>query len=93
MKAANAQRAAILVDALRNLPDITGTMRRSKPQSTWSFFGMRLGIADLGLDGSDDFGCVNIEGWIDIDIKTARLLVPLLRKLIEDELRKLGVTP
>lgn len=94
MKRADAQRASILVDALRAIDqEIAESLPRCEPGETWSFVGMRLGVADIGLGGGDDFGGVNIQSWVDIDIMTARLLVPLLRKLIEDELAALGVEP
>jgi len=66
MKASNAARAAILVEALDGLPGITTA------SSSLSLLG----------SGAD----------IELDSATGSKLLPLVRKLIEDELSQIGVT-
>ena len=94
MKAGNVMRAMVLLEARASIDaEFQKQLRRNKPAESWDFFGMRIGLASIGLRAGDDFGGADAGAWLDIDIETARLLLPTLIKLIDDELVKLGVEP
>lgn len=87
MKRADAERAAILVQALAELDDVAAALREPKRES-YDYRGLMLWAGDIGRGGDVGNGANTA-----IDAATGALLLPIVRKIIEDELVKLGVEP
>jgi hypothetical protein len=87
MTPAEAKRIVVLSDALDALPALEKAAKKNSPKSGYSRRVLYIAASsecDAGGEPDAD---------IEIDPETGRLLLPLLRKLITDELEKLGVTP
>jgi hypothetical protein len=85
MKASDANRAAILAEALDDISALNRSLKRITPANGYSRRVMEIGVTDqcdVGGEGG---------GEVCIDVTTGRKLVPLLRDLIEQELRAMGV--
>lgn len=86
MKPENAERAAILVRArLEIVADLEKGLERDAPENGYT----RRVVSIETLDAADSGGHADYN--VEIDILTGRKLVPLLKQLIDDELRAIGV--
>lgn len=84
---AQAKRIVMLDEAWAQLPDLRKGMRRRKPENGYNYRNIAIDVGD-GCDSGR-----SCDGGIEIDLETADLLLPIIEKLIKDELRKLGVKP
>jgi hypothetical protein len=89
MKAKDAARAAGLVAAHEGLPAVSRACRlKGKPDAT---DGDRYSFV-LGVHARCDAGGVEV-AEIEIDLKTARAILPLVLDVMGDELAALGISP
>ncbi len=87
MKAIDAKRAAVLVEALSGLADLAKEAEREEPEGSYDYRAMLVSVENCDASGS------TADGNIEIDLATARKLIPMLRDLFESELIALGVEP
>lgn len=87
MTPAETRRAAILAQALEDMDRLEKDSERTKVNPV---DGDRRAITIHSSDLCEAGGTQYAE--VELDLKTGRLLMPLLRKLITTELEKLGVT-
>lgn len=85
MKLSDTWRAAILAAAFEEIGDLADAMQRTEPQSGYTRRVMQIEVGDFSEAGGSP------DAYIDIDLETAALLVPLLRALIAGQLHALGV--
>jgi hypothetical protein len=87
MSAKDRQRAAVLLVAREAVADLRRGMRRTKPDPcNGSRRSVVIGVEDIDPGNGSVGG-----GEVEIDIATARKLIPLLLDVIGDELANLGV--
>lgn len=86
MEAKDAERAALLVRALREWPGFDKVIRRNKSANyNYRIFEMQFG------DSDDGQACDDIDGWVAVDAATGRKIVAAAKKIIAEELHSLGV--
>lgn len=86
MKASDAARTAILVDALEGLSSLAKTILKPHAPTSGERRALEIQVSDLCSSGGS--GVADIE----LDPLTGSKLLPLVRRLIEDELVAIGVT-
>ena len=87
MNTADAKRAAILCDAYADLDQFVKAARESKFDPRY-----KRHICHINFGSNDDSG-MDTSCSLAIDFKTGLKLLPMIRKLINDELSALGVEP
>lgn len=87
MKPSDVERAAILCRALKDWAEIESAIRLGKH---WARSGMDIGLGEIE-DCCGDAVVQPDDGSIIVDWETAKLIVPLIRPILEAELGKLGV--
>lgn len=90
MKAADTKRAFVLSEARDDTARLEREARRKKPDSLYRELRLRVSVVSIGPQFKTE-AKAKAHALIEIDMETARLLVPTLRPLIEAELKKLGV--
>jgi hypothetical protein len=85
MKASDAKRAAILVEAHKRIARVTADMER-KPSKGYEIRALEL--MAVSFNDREDIDC-DADLYVDATIGLA--LLPLLKGLIEQELRAMGV--
>lgn len=86
MKARNVERARYLLDALRELPAMEKASRATKVDPVLG--DRRACCVEFG-DYCDDGGSPS--AWIEIPPAMGATLLPLIEKMLRDELARLGV--
>lgn len=87
MKRADAARAAILVKALSGLRAMNAACKMKEPDRGYDRLGLEISVASI----SDSGGTTRAD--IELDLATAQLLMPMIRRLILAELHEMGVKP
>lgn len=86
MKRSDAQRVAILAEALGDLDRLEKVKPKDPDGECWR--GVQLSVEDFeGESGSSSVA------HAELPLDIGRQLIPVARKLIEDELARLGVEP
>lgn len=84
---AQAKRIVMLDDALSGIADVLKEMKRRKPAEHYSRRVLRIEISDeCDSGGTCDAG-------IEIDLDTGDLLLPMVKRLIREQLHALGAKP
>jgi len=80
-----AKRAALLLNAL-DMSQIAKDLRREKPENSgYARRVLEIQVADVEAGGGSS------NGGIEIDVITARKLMPVIRDFIKAELKSLGI--
>lgn len=87
MKAADAARVAVMVEALNDLPGARKDLKRFKPKVTARRRILRFEFGDSG-------GYMEKPTWsyrVDLDVETMRKVIDATEKILREELEWLGV--
>lgn len=87
MKAEHAERAAILVRALRHFDALTDDAANDEVEGGYDRKGLEIQVAHIDAGGSGSSSNTDIE----LDLVTARLVLPIVRGIVEQELQAMGV--
>lgn len=82
-----AERGITLLDALDDFAVLEKAAKRDKPKEGYDRIVINVSVSSECEDGGED------HARIELDMATGRLLLPMLRDLIEREIEKIGVTP
>lgn len=85
MKRADVARADVLVNALRDIRQLTQACNLRKPDDGYDRLGLEVSVGSICSDGS------TAHAHLELDLVTAKLLMPMIKRLIVDELNKIGV--
>lgn len=82
-----AERGIALLDARDDFAALEKSAKQSKPKDGYDRIVMNISVSSECEAGGED------HARLELDMATGRLLLPMLRDLIEREIEKLGVKP